>query len=295
VPPDRPRTARAEPREIAELRQIKAAQPDLASAADVQIALIELQRRIQGRVPLPRELDQARVKALHRDGHPVLRFADIPLEWTDFRLMFRQVADILQRFETLDPQDHRRILAMTRDGNLLEPIVRAWYASTASPTPGVSDSAASEATQASALSASPPMLGQVLQLAMRPFLARCAEVLLPSVDLKAWNRPYCPLCGGEPELAVITQMADRLLICSRCTGQWKFEPLACPFCSNDDRAQITSFASRDGQYRVYACEVCRRYLKAFDARRSSRPVMLSVDSVATLPLDAAAMQKGYVG
>jgi len=41
--------------------------------------------------------------------------------------------------------------------------------------------------------------------------------------------------------------------------------------------------------------VCRRYIKAYDARQGARPVMLSVDSVATLPLDAAAMQKGYSG
>jgi formate dehydrogenase maturation protein FdhE len=46
---------------------------------------------------------------------------------------------------------------------------------------------------------------------------------------------------------------------------------------------------------VYACDVCRRYLKAYDARHASRPVMVSVDSIATLPLDAAAMQRGYVG
>jgi hypothetical protein len=41
--------------------------------------------------------------------------------------------------------------------------------------------------------------------------------------------------------------------------------------------------------------VCRRYLKAYDGRNASRPVMLSVDSIATLPLDAAAIQRGYVG
>ena len=48
-----------------------------------------------------------------------------------------------------------------------------------------------------------------------------------------------------------------------------------------------------GRYRLYACDVCQRYLKAYDARRASRPLMPAVDSVATLPLDAAAMQKGY--
>ena len=99
--------------------------------------------------------------------------------------------------------------------------------------------------------------------------------------------------GGEPDLAVITPAADRLLICSRCAGRWRFAQLTCPFCLNDDRSRITSFASRDGKYRILACDVCERYLKAYDARRASRPVMPTVDSVATLALDAAAIQRGY--
>jgi len=41
--------------------------------------------------------------------------------------------------------------------------------------------------------------------------------------------------------------------------------------------------------------VCRRYLKAYDGRHATRPVMVAVDSIATLPLDAAAIQRGYVG
>ena len=43
------------------------------------------------------------------------------------------------------------------------------------------------------------------------------------------------------------------------------------------------------------CDVCKRYLKAYDARGATRPVMVSVDSIATLPLDAAAQQRGYAG
>jgi len=74
-----------------------------------------------------------------------------------------------------------------------------------------------------------------------------------------------------------------------------FDPVACPFCDNTDRTRITSFATRDGRYRVYACDVCRKYLKAYDARNAARPVMVAVDTIATLPLDAAAMQKGYDG
>jgi formate dehydrogenase maturation protein FdhE len=136
-------------------------------------------------------------------------------------------------------------------------------------------------------------LDQVLALAMRPWLTRCAEVLQQRAELALWVHPHCALCGSEPDFAVITPAAERHLICGRCALRWKFESLTCPYCRNADRSRITSFATPDGQYRVYACDVCHRYLKAYDGRRATRPVMPVVDGVATLPLDAYAMQRGY--
>ena len=133
----------------------------------------------------------------------------------------------------------------------------------------------------------------MLVLALRPFLSRCAEALLTRPEFAAWRHAHCPICGWEPDFAVITPSADRRLICGRCLGQWTFDPLACPFCENADRSRITSFATRDGRYRVYGCDACRKYLKAYDGRNASRPVMVTVDAIATLPLDAAAMQRGY--
>jgi FdhE protein len=136
-------------------------------------------------------------------------------------------------------------------------------------------------------------LESVFQQAMRPFLTRSSDAVMARSDFAEWSKGTCPLCGGEPDLAVITSAADRLLICGRCAARWKFDQITCPFCRNADRSRITSFASRDGQYRLYGCGVCERYLKAYDARQAARPVMPTVDSVATLPLDAAAIQKGF--
>jgi hypothetical protein len=269
---------RVEPREIAELRLLKAAQPELAAAADMQIELIQAQRRVQVRVPLPAAAFSPGGLTWPRpDGRPLLQFDDLPIDWTDFRLMLRQTADILRRFETLDSADYKRIQALAHEAPDIRPPVARWYNAAAGTPPAPDEE----------------MLDQVLLLAMRPFLARCAEGLLPGMDLSDWHRPDCPLCGGEPEFAWINASAERLLICGRCTGTWRHDPLACPFCGNGDPARITSFASHDGRYRIYGCEGCRRYLKAYDGRRGDRPVMLAVDSIATLPLDAAAMQRGY--
>jgi FdhE protein len=289
VPETRQRLGRAEPREVVELKQLKARQPELADAVDLQVALIELQRRVLGRVPMSWvEVAPDWLKEQHEKGRPLLRFEDIPLDWTDFRLVLRQTADVLRRFDALEAADYQAIQAMSRDGHALEPLVVRWFNQVAAPE-RLTDSPAAPA------GVSPEALDQVLTLAMRPFLERCADVVQQRADFSTWTHAHCPLCGGEPEFAVLTSTGDRLLICGRCTGRWRFDQTACPFCHNDDRSLLPSFTSRDRLYRLYACDVCRRYIKAYDARGGSRPVMLAVDTIATLPLDAAAMQKGYRG
>src|SRR6185503_10822842 len=119
-----PRTSRPESREVIELKQLKLAQPDLATAIDMQVALVEMQRRVQARVPLPWiQTDPEWLRTQYAAGRPAVRFKDIPLAWTDFRLTLRQTADILRRFDTLERHDYERIVAIGRDADLLEPTV----------------------------------------------------------------------------------------------------------------------------------------------------------------------------
>lgn len=267
---------RAEPREIIELRRLKQEQPDLASAADLQIELLQLQRRVQGRIPLPAiKLDTPYLAQLLAAG-PILQFDHLKIDWSDLRFLVGAVAAAMRTHEAVDPADLRKVDIVTRDSERLPLVIRAWYEGQ---TGELMDHVAG--------------LESVFLQAMRPVLTRAADAILARLDTKDWNRGSCPVCGGEPDLAVITPAADRLLICSRCLARWRFDQIACPFCRNAERSRITSFTSRDGRYRLTACDACERYLKAYDARRASRPVMPAVDSVATLPLDAAAMQRGY--
>jgi formate dehydrogenase maturation protein FdhE len=269
---------RTEPREIVELRRLKEQQPDLASAVDLQIELLQLQRRVQTRVPLPAiNLETAHLTTLLTGG-PILQFENLKIDWSDVRFLVRAAAAAMRTHEALDAADLRKIDVITRDAERLPSIIRAWFEGTG---------------QSRELPPEVEGLETVLLQAMRPILTRAADAILARVDLTDWTRGYCPVCGGEPDLAVITPAAERLLICSRCLARWRFDQIMCPFCRNDDRSRITSFTSRDGRYRLQACDVCERYLKAYDARNASRPVMPAVDSVATLPLDAAAMQRGY--
>ena len=132
-PADRPaeRPARAESREVRELRELKNAQPDLATAADMQIELLGAQRRVQARVPLPSAAFDRR-KPDHEQCRPALQFKDIPIDWSDFRLMIRQTADILRRFETLELADYDRIQGLARDGQI-EAVVANWFEAAMAP------------------------------------------------------------------------------------------------------------------------------------------------------------------
>jgi formate dehydrogenase maturation protein FdhE len=58
---------------------------------------------------------------------------------------------------------------------------------------------------------------------------------------------------------------------------------------------LTTFTTPDRRYELTACDLCRRYLKSYRSQQGQRPVMPAVDTLATLPLDAAAIQRGYGG
>ena len=113
--PKTDRPSRPESREVVELRELKTQQPDLASAADMQIELLSAQRRVQARVPLP-SVTFDRRKPDRQQRKPILQFKDLPIDWSDFRLMIRQTADILKRFDTLDGPEYDRVQSLARDG-----------------------------------------------------------------------------------------------------------------------------------------------------------------------------------
>lgn len=280
---NRPTEPRSEPREIVELRRIKQDQPDLASAADLQIQLLQMQRRVQSRVPLPGiNLETKHLDAMVTVGRPILTFEQVPIDWSDLRFLMRSTADAMRTHDAIEPEDQRRVDALARAADQLPVAIREWYEASRPASSGGRD-------VSGAIAGLEPLLLQ----AMRPFLSRCADAVMARTVFNGWPHGTCPLCGGEPDFSVITPAAERFLICARCVSRWRFHQLACPFCANADRARITSFATRDGLYRLFACDVCQRYLKAFDGRHAPRPVMPAVDAIATLPLDAAAVQRGY--
>ena len=106
-PPAPLRFERADPPEVAALKALKSAQPDLGAAVDMQIELVGLYRRMQGRISTPWiDLKPDVVSSRLRSGTPILSAHDVAFDWAELRSMVRHIADLLKRFELLEPADY---------------------------------------------------------------------------------------------------------------------------------------------------------------------------------------------
>ena len=258
------------PRDVLELKALGERQPELASAAALQVDLIEAVRRVQGRITTPWiEAPAEALAARIAGGQPLLEFTQIAFDWNDVRLLVRQITDVLRRHEVIDAATAAALHAIGR-GPTLPDLMKDWFEGRAS--------------------LDVEMLDEVLCWAARPYLLRTAEVLLQRVNLDNWKAGRCPVCGAEPDFSMITSTGERQLVCGRCHVRWPFDPIACPYCDNADRTRIKSMATADGRYRVAMCGLCGRYIKALDTRKATRPLLPYVDLIATLPLDAAVMK-----
>jgi formate dehydrogenase maturation protein FdhE len=258
------------PRDVLELKAIGERQPELAPAVNLQVDLIDAVRRVQSRITTPWiEASAETLAARLVSGQSLLEFAHIAFDWNDVRLLIRQVTDVLRRHEVIDASTAAALHSVGRSPTLPD-VMHAWF--DRRPTIEIE------------------MIDEVLGWAARPYLRRTAEVLQQRVSLDGWTRPVCPMCAAEPEFSVITTSGERQLVCGRCHVRWTFDPIACPYCGNDDRTTIKSMATSDGCYRVMLCSPCGRYIKALDGRKATRPLLPYVDLIATLPLDAAVMK-----
>ena len=135
----------------------------------------------------------------------------------------------------------------------------------------------------------------VIHSALGPFLKAQAQALLPLVGTTTWYRGYCPVCGGEPDMASLAkQSGQRKLLCSRCDTEWVYKRLGCPFCGNDEPKDLAFFPSDDNVYRLAVCERCRRYLKTIDLRETATERPLAAERVLTTGMDVAAQDTGYI-
>jgi FdhE protein len=128
-----------------------------------------------------------------------------------------------------------------------------------------------------------------------PFVEAYAAELGEHVDLAAWDRGTCPVCGGQPLMGRLEKdTGKRHLQCSLCTTEWPFGRLECPFCGTEEQEKLRYFFDEDDKsVRVEVCDACKSYIKTVDARLVEEPRVALVEHLAALHLDLVAGREGF--
>lgn len=271
-----------EAKELAEeLNRRIAERPELREISMPYLAIFSAQARVETAF-FPPPLSGESVEARLSRGFPALVPEDFQADSGQIRWLWEEICAITARyFPDLAPA--------------LEPISR-W--------PGGQDDRLLSASRyylrgeadllAKETGFKPHLFQFVLNNTFHPFLRCYARMLAPLINIETWYKPYCPVCGGEPDFAALTKpYGARWLLCSRCDFEWPYRRLSCPFCGNDNPDQYLYVPSENGKYRLYLCDRCRRYLKVIDLRELVEEPPLPVERIITLPLDIAARQEGY--
>jgi len=256
--------------------------PALADALHVRGATIELVARAPAEAPelrLPADLVRARLAA----GVPLLDRLDLPVTAAGAALFERLAVASLA-----DPSSREAA----------EAILVAARAHRLHPQQLVGEAAVGHEDHLSALAAAAGAPAATVialaGLASMPLLEAVARRLRPALRLAAWDRGYCPICGGRALLADPCDAdAEARLRCGRCATGWAWTLLRCPDCPTGRLTVTDTLDAPDlGPWRLAGCDACRSYLKVADAPRPEELAMLLVDDLATWRLDRAALGRG---
>lgn len=280
-PPPSPEVEEA----LAELARLGQERPTLAGhAALLADILPRLYRENDEGKPPPLALDHARAKLA--GGLPLLRGETVHLDGRAFRQRWLHVCAAVERHQgggtATALANHLRQGGLEPDELVRDVLAGRLQALHA---------------QAEKLGLDSALLATVLRLTLVPALAPLDAALAPLRTGTAWERGYCPTCGSWPLLGEYRGLDQtRFLRCGLCLAEWEFPRLLCPFCSTRDHRLLGYFTveGEEGKHRASTCDACRGYVRMVASlTRLSGPRLLVAD-LATLHLDLAVADRGYM-
>lgn len=138
------------------------------------------------------------------------------------------------------------------------------------------------------------LLKFLIHASIKPSINVNVDKLKDRVDLKLWNKGYCPICGSLPQMSELRGEGQRYFMCSFCSFKWPGERIMCPYCENRDHKTLQYFyAEGDETHPVDICNQCKQYIKTVDTRKIDYEPDLNLEDITTLHLDIVTSQKGF--
>jgi FdhE protein len=274
-----PAVGRAVEEARAELDRLTAARPTLLPLARwLRAMLPDLVPAGAPELSLKPERARARLQA----GIPLLRGERLAVDPRTFRRRWQRAC------EALEDEAAAALAGAVRHGRL-EPAEMVDAVLSGRPE--------TVRQRAEALGLDPGLTTTLLRFTLFPLFTAVAGSLEPLRAGSGWEHGYCPTCGSWPLLGEFRGLdQSRFLRCGLCASAWEVPRLWCPYCDCRDHERL-GFLHGEGEetrYRAAVCDDCRGYVKMVATLSALPPLHLLVADAATLHLDLAAAERGYV-
>jgi FdhE protein len=219
-------------------------------------------------------------------GVPVLRSQGVLVDDREFARRWKRLCDTLGEHQpgAVSPALSKAVRHLQLDG---QGVLTALLRDDPQPIADVARKTESD----------PGLVGTLVRFALFPGMVTVQEAAVPLLRGVAWDRGACPVCGGPPLLGEFRGLdQSRFLRCGLCAASWEVPRQWCPACGNRDHESL-GFLSKEGEesrYRVATCDACRSGVKMLSALSGLPPLLLLVADAATLHLDLAAADHGYL-
>jgi FdhE protein len=276
---------------------IKKDRPEYSQVLDLFGKIVIKQSEFLHKVKVKRVAiakDAARAKL--KKGTPLLSRKDFPIDLSSASQLFDEVSEILKSGNPDASDDIEKIQNALENGDLaLEKIFQSLL---------TDDGRISELAES--LSLDRDTILALATISVKPSLETVASQVRDVVGGALWSERYCPVCGSDPAISELRQLAsgsmegatiegaERILYCSFCGTQWRTMRLGCVFCDNTDSESLGYFFTEEEKgYRIDVCEKCRKYIKTMDSRVISHDLVPLIEDFSTLHLDMIAEEEGF--
>ena len=250
---------------------------------DFYKGLLRIQAEVEECITIPKpELSEKAVNSRISGGKPLLSFETLAINWPMIVDTFNRVAAAFSEYPDLFGSIPEVLLKEKRRYKLTKKMAKSWFEGKSLPSTIAGEDI------------NPYLLDSLIHQSLRPFLIRHSQALNNLVKQEKWQRGYCPVCGGKPDISYLEkEIGARWLVCSRCDARWHFRRLICPNCGNQNPNSMTYFINDDEIYRLYVCDKCHTYLKTVDLRKAKAQVFLPLERLLTLDIDRQGQEMGY--
>ena len=231
------------------------------------------------------KLNKIDVKTKIKKGLPILTPQNLIISEKDLEDIFDAIIPVIKKFYSgceelkrlVDLNDKRKFSLKRLTENILLRDEAGWQ------------------TLSTELNLSTTILMKIGEYISTPYLELCSEYFAKKINKSTWEQPFCPICGGQPSMALVGEKKDhRILWCRLCDTEWKYKENVCPFCNCDDLKKVKHiFPPGKSSHRIDACDNCKRYLKTIDERFISEKQSLVIEYLSTYHHDLLALKKGY--